>query len=173
MKSSWHSNFIPPLPPRGGFPLITQKWWKLQSWNLASFSSISLISLERFVPNFSSSALFEIKTRVSLKYFVNDFRNQILACTDNLLFPLDEICPKKIFLVFERESKGYHWILHNQISLGVKFQLILTILIFYSKFAQKDLFSVKNRKSWVLYILIIVVTKFQLKLTLIFWTNFA
>ena len=62
-------------------------------------------------------------------------------------------------------------------SLGTKFQLHLTILIFWTKFYQKEYFRSKTGKSehhhGMLHIRISVDTKFQLKLTiLIFWTKF-
>ena len=41
---------------------------------------------------------------------------------------LDQICPRKIFMVKNRKSEHHHWIPHIQISLGTKFQLKLTIL---------------------------------------------
>ena len=39
------------------------------------------------------------------------------------------------------KSEHHHWILHIWISLGTKFQLKLTILSFWSKFAQKGYFQ--------------------------------
>ena len=61
---------------------------------------------------------------------------------------------------------------------STKFQLKLTILIFWIKFSPKRVFSIKNRKSehhhWIMHIQISLGTKFQLKLTiLIFWTKFV
>ena len=47
----------------------------------------------------------------------------------------------------EKVNSTHHWILHIQISLGTKIQLKLTILIFWTKFAQNWYFqseSVKN-----------------------------
>ena len=41
----------------------------------------------------------------------------------------------------------YHWILDIRINLGAKFQLKLTILIFRTKFAQKEYFRLKAEKE--------------------------
>ena len=46
---------------------------------------------------------------------------------------LDQICPKR----YCPRSEHPHWILHIRISLSTKFQPKLTILIFWTKFAQK------------------------------------
>ena len=43
-------------------------------------------------------------------------------------------------------SEHHHWILHVRSSLGTKFQLKLTILIFWTKFAQKRCFRSKTEK---------------------------
>ena len=59
---------------------------------------------------------------------------------------LDQICPRKIFMVKNRKIEHHHWILLIQISLGTKFQLKLTILIFWTKFAQKGYFQSKTEK---------------------------
>ena len=65
----------------------------------------------------------------------------------------------------------------QQISLGTKFQLKLTILIFWTKFAKKGIFGLKQeseRHHWILHIQIRLGTKFQIKLTtLMLWTKFA
>ena len=84
--------------------------------------------------------------------------------------------PKK-GVFHNRKSEHHHWILHIRISLANKFLLKLTILIFWTKFAQKRKFwsetgkvnttiefCISNYSSY----------KFQLKLAiLIFWTTFA
>ena len=49
---------------------------------------------------------------------------------------LDYICSKRVLPVEHRKSEHHHWILHIWISLGIKFQLKLTILSFWTKFAQ-------------------------------------
>ena len=73
----------------------------------------------------------------------------------------------------ERKKSEYHlWILHTWISLGPKFQLKLTILIFWIKFIS-SLKGIQWNRHWVLHIWNSLGTKFQLKLTiLIFWTKF-
>ena len=54
----------------------------------------------------------------------------------------------------------------------------LTILTFWTKFAPKRVFPIKNKKSehhdWIFHIRTSLGTKFQLKLTILtFWTKFA
>ena len=61
--------------------------------------------------------------------YSNYSANQILVSTDNLNF-LDQISPKM------RKCEDHHWILYIWNSLGTKFQLKLTILILWTKFAQ-------------------------------------
>ena len=48
----------------------------------------------------------------------------------------DHIFPKRVFLVQNRQSSYHNWILHIRLRLGSKFQLKMTILIFWKKFAQ-------------------------------------
>ena len=58
---------------------------------------------------------------------------------------LDQTCPKWAFLVENRKIEHLLWILHR-CDLGTKFQLKLTILIFWTKFAQKVISSPKQEK---------------------------
>ena len=51
-----------------------------------------------------------------------------------------------MFPVLNRKSEQRNWILHIRISIGAKFQLKLTILIFLTKFAQQDYFQSKTNK---------------------------
>ena len=51
-----------------------------------------------------------------------------------------------MFLVWNRKNEQRHWILYIWISLGTKFQLKLTILIFWTKFAHKKCFWSKREK---------------------------
>ena len=55
--------------------------------------------------------------------------------------------PKKVFLVKNWKSEHYHSIPHIQISLGIKFPLKLTILIFFYQICPKRVSLVQNRKS--------------------------
>ena len=104
-----------------------------------------------------------------------------------------------VFPFENSKTEHYHWILNKQINLGAKFQLKLTISIFWTKSSQRCYFQSKMEKvnitiefyifvfffvpnftsnkqkhnDWVLHIRISVGTKFQLKLTILdFWTNF-
>ena len=91
----------------------------------------------------------------------------------NIFFGQD-LCKKGI----KQKKWKYHWILHVPISLETKFQLKLIILNFWIKFAQKEYYRSKTKKSehhhWILYIRVSLDTKFQLKLTILkFGTKFA
>ena len=85
--------------------------------------------------------------------------------------------PKKGISGQKQKSAHDHWILHTRISLGTKFQIKLTIQIFWTKFAQNSIFGLKQKSEhhyWILNSRISLCTKFQFKLTiLIFWTKFA
>ena len=88
--------------------------------------------------------------------------------------------PKKVFPVKNWKRDHHHWILHIQISLGARFQVKLTILIFLTRFTQKGFFWFKTEKENTTYFVHNSAysnyssAKFQLKLTiLIFWIKFA
>ena len=68
---------------------------------------------------------------------------------------LDEICPRKIFMVKNRKIEHHHWIPLIQISLGTKFQLKLTILIFWPDLPKKG-FSGLKQKKWRPHIFYII-----------------
>ena len=75
--------------------------------------------------------------------------------------------PNKYFglslLLENAKSEQHHWILRIWISLGAKFQRQLTILIFWTKLAQKVYFRSKKKSEdhhWILYIRISLGTKF-------------
>ena len=72
---------------------------------------------------------------------------------------------------------NHHWILHFQISLATKFQLKLTSLIFWTKFAQNGCFWWSKRErlnSAIEFCIFELGPIFQFKLTiLIFWIKFA
>ena len=57
---------------------------------------------------------------------------------------LDQIYPKRVFVIGNWKSEHRHWILHMRIDLGTKLYLRLTVLVFWAKFAQKRVFLVKN-----------------------------
>ena len=54
--------------------------------------------------------------------------------------------PKKGVSGLKQKREHDHWILHIRISLGTKFLLKPTILIFWTKFAQKGCFQSKAEK---------------------------
>ena len=72
---------------------------------------------------------------------------------------MDQIYPRKIFMVTNWKSEHHHWIPHIKISLGMKFQLKLTIWLFWldlpKKGFQKGFFWSKTEK-WTPHILHII-----------------
>ena len=78
---------------------------------------------------------------------------------------MDQICPKKVFLVWSRKSEHHDWILHIQISLDTKFQLKLTILIFGPNLPKNGYLRPKSVESdhhhWIVHIRTIHGTKMQ------------
>ena len=52
------------------------------------------------------------------------------------------MCPKRAFSVQRKEGEHYNWVLH--IWIGAKFNLKWTILIAWTKFAQKEYFQLKT-----------------------------
>ena len=64
-------------------------------------------------------------------------------CIFNLHF-LDQICPKRVFPVKTEKSEHDQWILHIRIYISTKFQLKLTVLIFWTNLPKKGISG--NRK---------------------------
>ena len=76
---------------------------------------------------------------------------------------LGQICPKRVFWIFlVKKGKSEHnqWTLHIRISLGTIFQLKLTFLMFWTKFAQKRYLQSETEKlhlrvsPWLLLIIL-------------------
>ena len=80
----------------------------------------------------------------------------ICELIDNFGF-LDQIYPKTVFLVKNRKSEHRHWIPNIPIGLGTKFQLQLTILIFWAKFAKKGVSSL----NWKFTSLLLTILNFS------------
>ena len=81
-----------------------------------------------------------------------------------------------VFPVENGKSEQHYWVPYIEISPGTKFQLKLTILIYWAKLHQKGYFrsNTENVNSTIefLHIRISLGSKFQLKLTnLSFWTK--
>ena len=58
--------------------------------------------------------------------------------------------PKKLFPVEKWKSEHHYWFLHIWICQGTKFQLKLTVVIFWTKFTQKE-YLLKIGKKWTTY----------------------
>ena len=53
---------------------------------------------------------------------------------------------QKVFPVENKKSEHHHYFLHIRISIGTKFQLKLTILIFLTRLTQQGYFQLKTEK---------------------------
>ena len=56
------------------------------------------------------------------------------------ILTFDKIYPRRLFPAKNKKSEHHHWVLQFQISLSTKFQRKLSILIFCTKFSQKEYF---------------------------------
>ena len=76
-----------------------------------------------------------------------------------------------------RKTEAHHWIPHIRISPDTKYQPKLTILIFWTRFAQKGFFWSKTKKVNITMEFCIFelfwVPNFSLNSQLSFWTNFT
>ena len=112
--------------------------------------------LRYFGPNFpTKGSYFQSKTDkidTTIEFCIFELVFVSNFTLNNFEF-LDQICPRKIFMVKNRKSEHHHWIPHIQISLGTKFQLKLTILIFLTRFTQKGFFWSKTEKVNTTYFL--------------------
>ena len=83
--------------------------------------------------------------------------------SDNFDF-LEQICPKKVFLIENRKSEHPHWILHIAISWGTKFHFKQFRIL--EPHLPKTVVLVKNGKSeydhWILHFQISLVTKLRI-----------
>ena len=91
---------------------------------------------------------------------------------------LDQIYRRRAFPFENEKIEQHHWNKHIQLSLGIKFHLKLTILIFWTRLSQTGYFQPKTKKSkhqhWILHIWISLSIKFHIKPTIfIVWTKFV
>ena len=112
-KNNEHHHWILHIRISVGTSLSWQFWF---FWSNLVKKGISRRKRKKWAPQLNST-------------YSNYSANQILVSTDNLNF-LDQISPKM------RKCEDHHWILYIWNSLGTKFQLKLTILILWTKFAQ-------------------------------------
>ena len=136
---------------------------------IASKFSLKLTTLT-FSTKFSKKRAFLIRNKKNCKYWqfganlpkkgassekakkwtatLKDYKSyQISASTDNFDF-LDQICQKRVFPIKNKKTEHHHWILHVRISVGTKFQLKVTILMFWTELSQKGYFHSKKKKKW-------------------------
>ena len=104
-----------------------------------------------FLDQIYPKAIFPLKNKKREQYhWILHIRispgTKISASTDNSDF-LDEICPKRVFPIKNRKNGHHHWILHARIRVSTKFQHKVSILIFWTNFAQKGYFHSKIKKE--------------------------
>ena len=78
-----------------------------------------------------SAYLYCLRTKFQVKLTFNFFELNLL---------------NRVLPVQKRKGEQHHWILHTQISLDNKFLQKLTILIFWTKFVQKEYFQPKRKR---------------------------
>ena len=71
---------------------------------------------------------------------------QISFSFNKIFWFLMQISKKSTLPVDNRKNEHHHWFLHIWISLSTNFQLKVTILILWTKFAKKKVFPVTNWK---------------------------
>ena len=121
----------------------------LHTWISQSTAFHLKLTILIFCTKFMQKGYFSSKTEKWTpplnSAYSNKLRYKISGWTDNFEF-LDQICPKRIFLVGNRESEHHRWILHIQICQGTKFQFKLVVCNFWTKFAQERYFGLKTEK---------------------------
>ena len=95
-----------------------------------------------FMDQIYSKKEFQLQLKFQLKLTIL----ALWAKTDNFGF-YDEIHPKKVFPVKNRKSEHLHWIFHIWFTLGIKFHLKLTKLIFRPNLPKKGISGWK-RERW-------------------------
>ena len=120
------------------------------------------------VPNFSLNWQFEVLwTKLTEKNISDLKRKKMKIAIEFYIFKLVQVLnlnfnkqfkffgtnfpPKKDTSGKKQKSKHHHWILHIRISLSSYFQLNLTTLIFWIKFPQKGISSLKQIKATPLF----------------------
>ena len=94
-----------------------------------------LIFLTKFVKKRAFSKIGKVNT--TMEFCILEL---VLVANFNLNVPdifLDQICPRRVFSVEDGKNDHRQEILQIGISLSTKFQLKLTVLIFWTKFTQK------------------------------------
>ena len=94
----------------------------------------------------------EIKTTIEFCLFKLVFVSNFILKKNNFQF-LDQICPRMIFMVKNKNIEHNHCIAPIQGSLGTKFQLKLTVLIFFEQIYPKRIFWSKTEKVKTTYFL--------------------
>ena len=159
---------IPTLAPKFSLKLTILSFWikfaqKERFWSkkkkvntavefyiieLVKVSSLTLSSKYwQFGPNLSKKGVSVPKQKNWTASLNSAYSNQVSSFTLSWQFWfIRPNCPKQGIPTKNKRSEHHHWILHNWISLCIKFHLQLTILTFWTKFAQKSYPQAKTEK---------------------------
>ena len=99
--------------------------------------------------------------------YLNYFRYQILLLNKQF-WSLGQICSKRVHLMQFRKSEHNHWVMHIQISLGIKYHLKMAILILWTEKGISGQKWKSKRDHLILHIRIKLGAKFHFKQTI--WT---
>ena len=82
---------------------------------------------------------------ITIEFFIFEWDYQISAEAGNFHF-LDQTCPKRVFLAYNRCKEHHHRVLHIRINLSSKFFPAQINLNFWTKYAQKRYLGPKPKK---------------------------
>ena len=102
-----------------------------------------------FWTKFAQNEYFWSKTEklnITIEFYIFELVWVPNFTLNNQSWNLDQIYPKRVFSLEKEKSEHQRWVLHIRISLATKFQLKLTILIFWTKFLEKGYFRSKTEK---------------------------
>ena len=99
------------------------------------------------LPKKDISSLKQVKWTPPLNFAYSNYSLYQTSLWANNFGFLDQIYPRRVFVVKNRKCEHHHWILHIRISFGTKFQLKLTISIFRTKFAKKGFSTITHKVS--------------------------
>ena len=141
------------ISPKRIFPVEKEKsehhYWIQHIWISAGTKFQLQLIILTFWTKFAQKGYFHSKAKKENSIIEFCIFELVLvtnsASTDNFDF-LDQICPKRVFLIKNRTNEHHHSILHVRIGVGTKFQPKVRILIFWTKFARKGHFHSKTKK---------------------------
>ena len=136
--------FLDQICPPKIFPVETRKiehhyhHWILHIWISLDVKFQLKLTILSFWTKFVQKRYFRSKTEevnITVEFCIFELGLMPFFSLTKNFYILNQICPTRVFPVWNGKSEHHHWILNIWISLGAKFQLKLTILNFGTKFA--------------------------------------